>query len=107
MAKKYNRGRQQKRNVDRRKLEKYREEVARELGVELPEKEKDGSPGEYPYLQDRRRSVAVLSSRFYLKASLRQSRCQRLAFLAAYRLLLTLSAIARPIAAVPALPPRS
>ena len=40
MAKKYNRGRQQKRNVDRRKLEKYREEVARELGVELPEKRK-------------------------------------------------------------------
>lgn len=38
MAKKYNRGRQQKRNIDRNKLEKYREEIARELGVELPEK---------------------------------------------------------------------
>ena len=40
VAKKYNRGRQQKRNIDRSKLEKYREEVARELGVELPEKKK-------------------------------------------------------------------
>jgi hypothetical protein len=38
VAKKYNRGRQQKRNIDRNKLEKYREEIARELGVELPEK---------------------------------------------------------------------
>jgi hypothetical protein len=44
VAKKYNRGRQQKRNVDRRKLEKYREEVARELGVELPEKRKKTAP---------------------------------------------------------------
>lgn len=44
MAKKYNRGRQQKRNVDRRKMEKYREEVARELGVELPEKRKKTVP---------------------------------------------------------------
>ncbi len=44
MAKKYNRGRQQKRNIDRRKLEKYREEVARELGVELPEKRKKTVP---------------------------------------------------------------
>ena len=42
VAKKYNRGRQQKRNIDRSKLEKYREEVARELGVELPEKKEDG-----------------------------------------------------------------
>ena len=40
VAKKYNRGRQQKRNIDRNKLEKYREEIARELGVELPEKKK-------------------------------------------------------------------
>ncbi len=38
MAKKYNRSRPQKRNIDRRKLEKYREEIARELGVELPTK---------------------------------------------------------------------
>lgn len=46
MAKKYNRGRQQKRNIDRRKLDKYRVEVARELGVELPEKnEKKTSRG--------------------------------------------------------------
>jgi hypothetical protein len=44
VAKKYNRGRQQKRNVDRRKLEKYREAVARELGVELPEKRKKTAP---------------------------------------------------------------
>ncbi len=44
MAKKYNRGRQQKRNIDRRKMEKYREEVARELGVELPEKRKKTVP---------------------------------------------------------------
>jgi hypothetical protein len=41
VAKKYNRGRQQKRNIDRNKLEKYREEIARELGVELPEKRKN------------------------------------------------------------------
>lgn len=40
MAKKYNRARPQKRNIDRHKLEKYREEIARELGVELPEKRK-------------------------------------------------------------------
>lgn len=45
MAKKYNRGRQQKRNIDRRKLDKYRVEVARELGVELPEKSKKKSSG--------------------------------------------------------------
>lgn len=38
MAKKYNRSRPQKRNIDRRKLEQYREEIARELGVELPKK---------------------------------------------------------------------
>ncbi len=43
MAKKYNRGRQQKRNIDRRKLDRYRVEVARELGVELPEKNKKES----------------------------------------------------------------
>lgn len=36
MAKKFNKGRQQKRNIDKVKLEKYREEIARELGVELP-----------------------------------------------------------------------
>ena len=35
MAKKYNRSRPQKRNIDRRKLEKYREEITRELGVDL------------------------------------------------------------------------
>ncbi len=34
MAKKHNRGRQQKRNVDQSKLDKYRTEVARELGSE-------------------------------------------------------------------------
>ena len=33
MAKKYNKGRPQKRNVDKYKLEKYREEIAQELGV--------------------------------------------------------------------------
>ena len=33
MAKKYNKGRPQKRNVDKYKLEKYREEIAEELGV--------------------------------------------------------------------------
>jgi hypothetical protein len=44
VAKKYNRGRQQKRNIDRGKLDKYREEVARELGVELPEKRKKTVP---------------------------------------------------------------
>ena len=38
MAKKYNRSRPQKRNINRQKLEKYREEITRELGVELPEK---------------------------------------------------------------------
>ena len=32
MAKKYNRCRPQKRNIDRRKLEQYREELAREPG---------------------------------------------------------------------------
>lgn len=36
MAKKFNKGRQQKRNIDKFKMEKYREEIARELGVELP-----------------------------------------------------------------------
>lgn len=45
MAKKYNKGRQQKRNIDRNKLDKYREEIARELGVELPEKKKRRVPG--------------------------------------------------------------
>ncbi len=33
MAKKYNKGRRQKRNLDKYKLEKYREEIAREMGV--------------------------------------------------------------------------
>ncbi|HHX87946.1 MAG TPA: hypothetical protein GX693_07210 [Firmicutes bacterium] len=37
MAKKYNRSRPQKRNINRQKLEKYREEISRELGVALPE----------------------------------------------------------------------
>ncbi|HPU02128.1 MAG: hypothetical protein GX890_06150 [Firmicutes bacterium] len=44
VGKKYNRARPQKRNIDRRKLEKYREEVARELGIELPEKKKKTVP---------------------------------------------------------------
>lgn len=34
MAKKFNRSRPQKRNIDHRKLEKYREEIARELGLD-------------------------------------------------------------------------
>lgn len=36
MAKKYNRSRPQKRNIDRQKLEKFREEISREPGVKLP-----------------------------------------------------------------------
>lgn len=44
MAKKYNRGRRQKRNVDPRKMEQYRQEVARELGVELPLKSRGTVP---------------------------------------------------------------
>ncbi|NLY38088.1 MAG: hypothetical protein GX044_02155 [Firmicutes bacterium] len=40
MAKKFNRARPQKKNIDRNKLQKYREEIARELGVELPERKK-------------------------------------------------------------------
>jgi hypothetical protein len=35
VAKKFNKGRQQKRNIDKQKLGKYREEIARELGVDL------------------------------------------------------------------------
>lgn len=46
MAKKYNRSRPQKRNVDRRKLEQYREEIARELGVELPRKKDSAQSGD-------------------------------------------------------------
>lgn len=38
MAKKYNRSRPQKRNVDPDKLEKDRTEAARELSVEVPDK---------------------------------------------------------------------
>jgi hypothetical protein len=44
MAKKHNRGRQQKRNVDPRKQEQFREEVAREPGVEVPRKSEKSSP---------------------------------------------------------------
>lgn len=44
VAKKYNRGRQQKRNVDQSKLEKYRTEVSRELGTEQSEKSKRTVP---------------------------------------------------------------
>lgn len=36
VAKKYNKGRVQKRNIDRNKLNKYREEISRELGISLP-----------------------------------------------------------------------
>lgn len=45
MAKKFNKGRQQKRNIDKHKLEKYRAEIARELGVELPENKRGNEPG--------------------------------------------------------------
>ncbi|MEW5785020.1 MAG: hypothetical protein AB1767_08115 [Bacillota bacterium] len=44
MAKKFNRARPQKRNIDRNKLDKYREEIAKELGVNLPEKKKTTGP---------------------------------------------------------------
>lgn len=44
MAKKHNRGRQQKRNVDPRKQEQFREEAARELGVEVPKKRQKSTP---------------------------------------------------------------
>ncbi len=44
MAKKFNKGRKQKRNIDKMKLQKYREEIARELGVELPGNRKSGEP---------------------------------------------------------------
>lgn len=36
MAKKFNKGREQKRNIDINKLEKYREEISKELGINLP-----------------------------------------------------------------------
>ncbi len=36
MAKKFNKSRKQKRNIDQTKLEKYRKEISRELGIELP-----------------------------------------------------------------------
>lgn len=45
MAKKFNKGRQQKRNIDKAKLEKYREEIARELGGELPAARKKPESG--------------------------------------------------------------
>ncbi len=45
VAKKFNKGRQQKRNIDRQKLDRYREEIARELGVDMPEKNKNPEPG--------------------------------------------------------------
>ncbi len=45
MAKKFNKGRQQKRNIDKQKLEKYREEIAKELGVELPGNKRKNEPG--------------------------------------------------------------
>lgn len=41
MAKKYNRGRQQKRNIDQSKLDKYRSEVARELGTEQQQQQQE------------------------------------------------------------------
>lgn len=41
MTRKSSRGRKQKRSVEPQKVEKCREEVSRELGVELPEKEKE------------------------------------------------------------------
>ena len=44
MAKKFNRARPQKKNIDRNKLHKYREEISRELGVELPEQKKRTGP---------------------------------------------------------------
>lgn len=51
MAKKYNKHRPQKRNIHRRKLSKYQEEIARELGTASPnlspgeaEKQKKASP---------------------------------------------------------------
>ncbi|NMA92917.1 MAG: hypothetical protein GX973_07370 [Firmicutes bacterium] len=44
MAKKYNRCRPQKRNIDRRKLEQYREELAREPGLESPEESSRREP---------------------------------------------------------------
>ena len=44
MAKKFNKGRQQKRNIDRNKLEKYRKEISRELGIDLSTLMKD-APG--------------------------------------------------------------
>jgi|LSQX01.2.fsa_nt_gb hypothetical protein len=34
MAKKYNKGRKQKPNLNRRKIQKYREEIAKELGAD-------------------------------------------------------------------------
>ncbi len=41
MAKKYNRCRPQKRNIDQQKIEKYREELAREPETEIPEGHSD------------------------------------------------------------------
>ncbi len=48
MTKKSSRGRKQKRSVEPQKVEKCREEVARELGVELPEKEKEKKKKKVP-----------------------------------------------------------
>jgi len=51
VAKKFNKGRKQKKNIDKMKLEKYREEIARELGVELPGNRKSN---EFEPLKDRK-----------------------------------------------------
>lgn len=63
MAKKYNKGRVQKRNIDRTKLNKYREEISRELGISLPplsQKERDK-------VKDRDRDIDLFSDtdRYY------------------------------------------
>ncbi|NMD42848.1 MAG: hypothetical protein GYA86_06025 [Firmicutes bacterium] len=44
MAKRSDRGQQQNKELDPRKVEKYREEAARELAVELPGKDKKKVP---------------------------------------------------------------
>ena len=54
MAKKFNRAQPQKRNEDRRKLEQSREEIARELGVELPRK-KEVQSGDCPSRENLKR----------------------------------------------------
>ncbi len=55
MVKKFNRSRPQKRNVDRRKLEQHREEIARELGVELPRKKDSAQSGDCPSRENLKR----------------------------------------------------